>query len=306
MLSKYLARTEFLSNSLFRFTQPGALNDRREGLPRLVLGAYSDEDREEARRHARSVAGLAKIDDDDVERFFLEPYPSRRFDEGNFPGLWPMREPRLRDRPFNTVAEFDEAMAERLLELIFQLANESIGLFCLTTRPSDALAAYYGADGRGVRVDFDDRHPFFLGARPVEYRDGIAVSSNGGILRLGGYTVDVEDILARTVRRLHPDLFWRKSPDWAHESEVRLVRPLLLAHSLAGKDHRNFTVNLFEVPSDATLAVTIGPDMPSEAVDQVVAAASAPRWHHLRVVRQEATIRGVREAVLREGRQNRK
>src|SRR4051812_4567594 len=67
-LFKYMPSARFLENSSFRFTQPDALDDHREALPRLVFNKYAPEDYQVAREKA-SAAGMAHISDDELEAF---------------------------------------------------------------------------------------------------------------------------------------------------------------------------------------------------------------------------------------------
>src|SRR5690242_20532812 len=86
-LFKYMPSARFLENSSFRFTQPDALDDHREVLPRLVYGRYAPEDYQIARAKA-DANGMSDMSDKELETFFLNPYPARRFDEKSFPALW--------------------------------------------------------------------------------------------------------------------------------------------------------------------------------------------------------------------------
>ncbi|MGE5304658.1 MAG: hypothetical protein ACM3TN_15215 [Alphaproteobacteria bacterium] len=78
-------RVDFLSDCLFRFTQPDQLNDPFEVRPVVLTERYSEEDKERARKEALKI-GLPK---DDLDRFlplFLETSP-RRMTPEEFPGF---------------------------------------------------------------------------------------------------------------------------------------------------------------------------------------------------------------------------
>lgn len=296
MLSKYVATGDFLEHSQFRFSQPGALNDRYEALPKLVIEEYSDEDWEVARAQA-SASGLPSPKESELEALFLRPFPARRFDEKSFPGLWPAREPRLRPAPFASLAEFDVAVAERLIELILKEANKSVAVFCLTSEPSEAMFAYYGDGGSGLRVDFDENHPFFKGrTRRVEYRERVAVSIRDGVVRFAGRTLQTEEVLNGRIGMWSPDLFFRKAEGWSHEQEVRMLDELNAASRVLDKrDRRGFPIHLFDVPSEAVLGIVLGEDVSAEALAGVAAAVRLPRWKHLFVSQRKLTHRGVEE-----------
>jgi len=50
-----IPRSDFISDQLFRITQPTCLNDPFEMKPRILFEKYSSEDREEARKQARNA-----------------------------------------------------------------------------------------------------------------------------------------------------------------------------------------------------------------------------------------------------------
>lgn len=116
-LYKYVAVDRFFGRRLVRFSQPSALNDPDEALPELSIGRYSEDDYAKARRKA-ALAGMFDATTQDLEAFFLKPFPAARFDESSFPGLWPRREVRLRPEPFGTIAEYDRAVAKRAMQLL--------------------------------------------------------------------------------------------------------------------------------------------------------------------------------------------
>jgi hypothetical protein len=217
LLWKYLGlkeqgepRTTFLSDGLFRITQSRSLNDPFEMKPRVLLDRYSDEDwtvaREQARRSGIFPSGT--LDDDLVEAFFLTPLPRGRMDEKSFPGLWPARDPQLREEPFKTIAEFDEFRARQVRETLENNLNERFGIFSLTEDLAQLLMwAHYGAEHRGVVVGFQPSHPFFAQVgilRGMEYRtERVSVSSNNGVIRVAGHwLVEGQDPPVETLLRL--------------------------------------------------------------------------------------------------------
>ena len=129
-----IPRSNFISDQLFRITQPTCLNDPFEMKPRVLLEEYSSEDCEKAREQARNenfVSG-SEPSDEDVERFILTPFPAGRFDEASFPGLWPAKLPELRPEPFQTISELDEFKARKIREDVQELLNNTFGVISLT------------------------------------------------------------------------------------------------------------------------------------------------------------------------------
>lgn len=131
-------RTNFIEDRLFRITQPRSLNDPFEMKPRVLLDKYSTEDRTVARNQAISSGFYQNgiPDDEEIERFFLTPYPADRYDEKNFPGLWPARIPEFREEPFNTIAEVDEFRTNQVRDTLENYLNDNFGIFSLTENPA--------------------------------------------------------------------------------------------------------------------------------------------------------------------------
>jgi hypothetical protein len=117
-------------------------------------------------------SGLDPISDADVEALFMTPFPSRRYDEKSFPGLWPAYEPRLRKEPFSTLDEMDRGIAGRAVELCMNAADKTLGVLSLSASIGEQMWAYYADDHRGIAIGFEETHPFFgKEARPIVYSD---------------------------------------------------------------------------------------------------------------------------------------
>ena len=200
------------------------------------MDAYAPEDYAASQERALA-AGIPFQSMEDLEALYLAPFPSGRFDEKSFPRLWPAREPRLRTEPFSTLEEFDRALAERAIELCLAWADASIGILSLSVSTDETMWAYYAGDHSGMAVGFDDKHPFFANdVRPVTYaNDPVCVSSNLGMIHIGGVQWNREDILNRKVRAIPRDLLFRKRSKWKHESEWRILAELSRANSILGK-----------------------------------------------------------------------
>jgi hypothetical protein len=196
----------FLRSSMFRFTQPRDLNDPEEAIPGLVLGRHAPEDHA-IERLRLAASGLHNIPDQQLE-FLMQPFPSRRFDERGFPGLWPVSVPELRDQPFTSLNELDEAVAHKAVVDCINFANREFGLLSLTKTPrQNTMWAHYANDHKGIVVEIDGTHSYFVDARtvfPVEYSDEpVSVSLFNGLLRIGGIQFSSERVLRGESRKSH-------------------------------------------------------------------------------------------------------
>lgn len=288
LLWKYLGlddnqqpRLAFLDDCLFRITQPRALNDPFEVKPRILLDQYSEEDRIVARQEALASGvfpgGLPS--GDEIERLFLASGPGRRFDEKDFPGLYPARIPGLREEPFNSIAEIDEFRARRVKDTVEAIINETIGVFSMTEDPAQLVMwSQYAAEHRGVCVGFDKRHPFFLQAgelRQVEYLNRrVSISSNGGLVRIAGHEL---------TKALPMDTLLRKHPDWEHEREWRLIALLQCAAKVnlpwTGRD----PIYLFRFLEATIQTLILGVRVRPEQVSEIRARLQEARWRHVRL-----------------------
>ena len=293
LLWKYLGlndqgepRTSFLDNGLFRITQPRSLNDPFEMKPRVLLDRYSDEDwtvaREQAQRSGMFPSGT--LDDKLVEDLFLTPLPAGRMDEKSFPGLWPARDPKLREEPFKTIAEFDEFRASRVCETLENILNERFGIFSMTEDPVQLLMwTHYGAEHRGFVVGFQPSHPFFAQVgtlRRVEYRtERVSVSSNDGVIRVAGHwLVEGQDPPVETLLRKHPD--------WAYEKETRLIVPLAGADEVIRSETGKDAVYLLRFPETAVRVLILGARIDDKQAEAMVRQVRQQnQWGHLRVFR---------------------
>lgn len=300
IISKYTPVLRFLENNLFRFSQPGALNDPHEAFPGLSINKYSLEDYEVAQAKA-IAAGMGSISKERLEARFLKPFPSGRFDEKSFPGLWPAEEPRLRKEPFLTLDELDIAVAERAVELCRESADKKVGIFSLTENTSEAMWAYYGSDHAGACVNFYFDHECFSGRiHKVVYSDiPIQVTTNMGWVRIGGQAMQSEAILDGQIAAIPLNLLTRKKMDWQHEREWRVIDLLSNASSVPGKDAKGFDVCLFRIPPDAIESIVFGYCASEESVVSAhEKIKSAGELKHILVKRRRLTASGSIEAAV--------
>jgi hypothetical protein len=84
------------------------------------------------------------------------------------------------------------------------------------------------------------------------------VTANAGWVRVGGTKWDNNDILEGKMGEIPLALFFRKRSGWAHETEWRMIQPLVHGIRMAGRDQNGHAVHLFEVPAAALQKVLFG------------------------------------------------
>lgn len=296
---KYTHAPKFLANGLFRFTQPAALNDPYEALPKMLVNSFASEDVEVARRKA-TENGYSDISEEMLVTLFLRPFPAHRMDEKSFPGLWPAREPRLREAPFESLAEYDEAMAQRAVELAQKRANQTTGVLSLTESAHETMWAHYADDHHGICITFDATHPYFQSGnlKPIIYSDrAVHVTVNDGWLRFGGRTISKEALLRGELDFLPNEILWRKQLPWAYEQEWRMIMPLAHAdQTVRSNDSNDLPICLFKIPSSAISGITFGLRAAPAAIEQTRSIIrDDARWRHLFLHRRIRSPTGIHE-----------
>lgn len=297
-LLKYTPNLKFLDNGLFRFSQPAALNDAYEALPGLMVNAYSKEDIAAAKASAVR-AGFHGMPDDELVALFLTPF-GHRMDEKSVPGLWPFKQPALGDGPFESVDEYDRAIAERAVVLAKALANRTIGIFSLTECYHETMWAHYADDHRGVCIAFDPQHAYFAANRPERIlytNEPVQVTINQGWMRFGGRIVEEQGILRDELSFLPKELFLTKQTPWQYEKEWRITKSLCDADEVrSSSDRTGLAVYLFEIPTSAISGITFGWRTNDTSIQQALGVIEQdPRWKHLWVRRRTRSTTGVSE-----------
>lgn len=271
---------------MFRFTQPRDLNDPEEAIPGVVLDRHTPEDYAVERMHL-AASGLHNIPSEQLE-FLMRPYPSRRFDETSFPGLWPASVPELRDQRFTSLKELDDAVAHKAVLDCIDLANREFGVLSLTETPrQNTMWAHYANNHHGLVVELDGTHPYFANARtifPVEYSDRrVSVSLVNGLLRIGGIQFSYQSVLRGEISDIPLQLLLRKKSEWAYEREWRMI--LRLSDCDDRWDNPDPTccaICLFRIPEQAIKALIFGLKADAGWKDSVKAQVLAkPEWRHL-------------------------
>jgi hypothetical protein len=268
-------RSDFLTNGLFRFTQPNELNDPFEVNPRILMEAYSDEDWELARQRGLKD-GFPPDQFDQWKHLLVATTPRGRITPEEFPGI-PYPE------GIHSMQELDEHNAKKELATLLKHINESFGIFCLTTSKENLVMwSLYAESHKGLVVGFEGSHPFFSDSHDfnrVEYSEQrISLSSNNGYLRLVGKHFSPKS----HYKDLPTRLFLRKHPDWRNEKEWRMIRRLDEATLRAPGDS---LVYLFEIPCEAIRLLILGAQISNENKEEIHRlASSSDKWSHVQIL----------------------
>lgn len=301
-LLKFAPTPRFLENGMFRFTQPSALNDPYEAFPGLQVDQYAPEDIEAARARWRQD-GHGPMSDQQLIAFYLSPVPYHRMDDKSFPALWPWTDLRLREEPFHTSAEHDQAIAELAIELAVDYANRTVGIFSMSETPDETLWSHYANDHHGVCIHFDVSHPFFRENPPrkIEYTEQpIRVTINGGMVRIGGKRLSKEALFRKELEFFPEEILYRKQPSWTSEKEWRIVKNLRDSRKTISSMDLNVTpVHLFEIPNSAITGLTFGLRASDQMIgDTLKQVRENPLWHHLALRRRRRSAVGINDHVL--------
>jgi hypothetical protein len=299
LLWKYLGvdnhqqpRLSFLGDCFFRITQPTALNDPYEGKLGILLDQYSADDRKVAREIALSSGMFPiEISDENVEMLLLDSFPHHRLGQV-CPSLFPSRLPHLRDEPFSSIEEIDKFRTRQVQGEVGRMVNETWGVLSLSEDPANCqMWSHYGASHHGTAVGFDQNHPFFTQVgklSKMEYLDQrISVSSNGGVIRIGGHKLDGQ----------HPphDILLRKGPGWEYEKEWRLIVTLDRADESRLAETDTVSTFLLKIPKSAISAIILGAKTNAEHVRTIREKMNAALWQntqlfHARLSQDDFTL----------------
>lgn len=255
---KWLPRTDFLENGLFRMTQPKFLNDRgSEAKFYPYFGEYSPADLENARKRFYSFninpdpSGPSK---EHLINFYLKS-TGMKYSIEEFPTL-------LGFTDYSAAEEYNEAQAKNLIEntksfnsFILEALSCHIGIFSLSKNAQNELMwVHYANNGEGLAVCFNEKHTFFNEFKlyEVSYKeeDRASISYVEGTIRINGEVfnqfklpedLDIRNLLKALApkeyyyKRVAKNLCYTKSKQWSYEEEMRLVMPLMSCEDKKGE-----------------------------------------------------------------------
>lgn len=284
-------RADFLRNERFRFTQPRFLDDPTEANPVLIFGRYTDRDRAAARlRLARN--GIAGLSDDRVESMCLDPCPPLRFDPLLAPGLFPHL--KTDQERMDAIRQHDDARAREALARFRDVVNRELGVFCLTESVcSSPMWESYGGRHRGMAVGLDTSHADLARqAQPIDYSGRLEISIHNGVIHLEGVRLQSSELPP-----IENPMLVRKTPEYAHEREWRVIRRLSARENDLGSGDPP-EICLFRIPAAAVTQIVFGLRTTKRDRDRVWAIVrSQRRWSHVEL-REVVANEGDPEATL--------
>lgn len=294
--NKWKPRTEFISNGLFRMTQPKFLNDKgSEARLWPYFNEFSPADYAWARKeHDKIQTDPSYVPSrEELERFFLKPIGPRYGDE--FPHL-------LLQDGYHSMDEYDKDQLTKTAETINSFLVEALscqlGVLSLSKSDTNELMwTHYASEGKGLAVTFNKKHPFFRHFQPkdVNYTPDKRASLTyyKGMIRINGspikrfHVADVNDPINMVYSLINNGLnldefsdrlLYSKAEKWISEDEIRIVYPLTLCEEKLGAliepnfsfqlpaelshlscDHRE--INLKKIPFDAFESIVLGYSM---------------------------------------------
>ena len=236
MLYKYFAieRSEFLTNRLLRFTQPGDFNDPFELHPSYDLMSKAD------------ISALPPAPGHEGPDGRMRVLTTEAL-QAMFAAIMPGLQKQLAQH-----AGQDGAYVLDNNRMAQSTFDSKFGILCLSeTADSLLMWGHYARNHCGFVVQFDEAHPFFA---PTEFEGQSLVLSRVE------YSSERPVLSYSTVNS--PHLYYRKSPEWSYEREWRLIKPLLDASAVLS--HQEFPRHLYEVPREAIRGVILGHSIPHE------------------------------------------
>lgn len=250
-----LPRVSFLTDGLFRFTQPVFLNDKgSEGKFFPYFNEFSPADIEWARKKDASISrtGSKELSENELINFYLRPTGVRVGEIA--PHLVKIQSGHQsideydRDTFENTVYAFNKTITD--------LLSQNIGIFSLCkSENNEHMWTHYASEGRGIAISFNEEHAFFKINKPqdVSYKpeDRATITYYKGAFRVNGYPsrsfinistksdaelfmsvlsngIDIEDLTRR--------LLFSKANHWSLENEARILLPLSTCEYKCGRE----------------------------------------------------------------------
>ncbi|HEJ0179954.1 TPA: DUF2971 domain-containing protein [Citrobacter koseri] len=303
--NNFSPRTEFISNGLFRMTQPKYLNDKgSEARLWPYFNRFSPADYAWAKREHDKIQldPFYTPSNEELENFFLKPCGSRYGD--TFPHM-------LRQEGFKSMGEYDLIQltnaAKKINKFLVEALSCHLGVLSLSKSDTNELMwTHYASEGQGLAVNFNQNHPFFnqLPPKDVSYaaEKRASLTYYKGMMRINGIPlknfnthdfsnplniiqllsgngIDIVDFSER--------LLYSKAEKWSSEDEVRIVCPLIFCENRKGplvqpKFELELTseqsilfeeyseINLKKIPFDAFESIVFGYDMSESDMATIV------------------------------------
>jgi Protein of unknown function (DUF2971) len=156
-------------------------------------------------------------------------------------------------------------------QMIDRTVRRSVGVLSLSARRDNLLMwSHYADQHRGFVLALDEKHPVFNERR----------SDQDELNHLRKVVYSNDKMKRRLTEMSGVDLLLRKSPEWSHEEEWRIVRPLDAASAMAvTADH---SIYLYSMPPEAIQGIIFGAHITEEARQRIQRALYAdPAYDHV-------------------------
>lgn len=298
-------RTDFISNGLFRMTQPKYLNDKgSEARLWPYFNKFSPADYAWAKREhdKRQFNRYYTPSHEELESFFLKPIGSRYGD--HFPHM-------LHREGFKSMDDYDQKklteIANKINSFLVESLSCQLGILSLSKSDKNELMwTHYASEGQGLAVTFNENHLFFneLPPKDVNYapESRASLTYYKGMMRINGTPlnkfhiddfgspfnvfqslstngIDVADFSER--------LLYSKAEKWSSEEEARIICPLTLCEEKLGplvkpefeieltpeqlvffKSYSE--INLKRIPFDAFESIVLGYSMSESDKNKII------------------------------------
>lgn len=309
-------RSSFLSDGLFRFTQPKYLNDQgSESKLYPYYNEYSPADLEWAKQqHIQDGGSINSQQDED---FVKDIYLSRAKDDrcGNI--LPHLVQTQL---GFNSLDDFDKEQVRlkvaKLNSDIIEGISAKVGIFSLCKSITNELMwTHYASEGQGVAIVFKSEHEFFkkntVSDMSYKSSDRASVTYYKGVWRLNGLRMkDWQSINCRSKYEdiIHKLLF-SKDSKWSYEDETRVISLLedcernfgnIIEYSdkKSGERLPYYEINLKKIPFEAFDTLVFGKNISTKHKAKIINNISDnPLLNHLRLKTVKYNIFGQLEVT---------
>lgn len=235
-------RSSFLSDGLFRFTQPKFLNDKMSEAKLFpYFNEFSPADLDWAKERFLKEGGEINnsLDLDYLKKFYLERPLNDRYGDV-FPHLVKSQ------LGYSSMKEFDKEQVNKKVQEINNQIIEKLssvcGVFSLCKSvTSTHMWNHYASEGQGVALIFDETHEFFMRniVEDVTYEINkrASITYYRGSWRINGMPVNDWNSINQPehLKLLMNKLLFSKSPDWEQEEESRIVCSLVDCDEAKGK-----------------------------------------------------------------------
>lgn len=322
-------RVSFLTDGLFRFTQPAFLNDKgSEGKFFPYFNEFSPADIEWAKKQDASIsrAGSGELSDSELINDYLKPTGVRVGEIA--PHLVKIQSGH------QSIDEYDRDTFESTVytfnKTITDLLSQNIGIFSLCkSENNEHMWTHYASEGRGIAISFNEEHSFFKINKPkdVSYKvkDRATITYYKGSLRVNGYPsrsfinaptksdaelfmsllssgIDIEDLTRR--------LLFSKANHWSIENETRILLPLSSCEYKCGREIKSETanklqgcapgifltsseINLKKIPFSAFDTFYFGYETPPDNIEKIMSLIKKnPELSHVKVKKMRFDIYG--------------